>query len=68
MARPVSIQNEAILEAARRVFMQHGYGASCARLARAAGVSEGSLFKHFKTKAALFMAAMNSDAKGPGWV
>lgn len=67
MSRPVSIKNEAILEAARKIFLQHGYQASTKRVAREAGVSEGSLFKHFKTKADLFMAAMETDAGILSW-
>ncbi len=67
MARPVSISNEAILNAARTVFLRHGYQASTAQVARAAGVSEGSLFKHFKTKADLFLAAMDVKARAQEW-
>ena len=46
---------EAIASAARAAFAREGYaGASTARIARDAGVSEGALFHHFQTKAALF--------------
>lgn len=46
---------EAIAAAARAAFAVDGYaGASTARIARDAGVSEGALFHHFQTKAALF--------------
>lgn len=67
MARPVSIQTDAILEAARKVFMRDGYQAGTARIAREAGVSEGSVFKHFKSKANLFLAAMEVEAGDPAW-
>jgi len=67
MARPTSIKNEAILEAARKVFLERGYQASTKTVARAAGISEGSLFKHFKTKTDLFMAAMEDDAGISSW-
>ncbi len=67
MARPTSIQPDALLEAARGVFMIHGYKASTARIAKAAGVSEGSLFKHYKSKCALFLAAMNVEAGEQAW-
>lgn len=67
MARPASIKKEAILEAARKVFLEHGYKASTKVVARAAGISEGSLFKHFKTKTDLFMAAMEDDAGISSW-
>jgi len=67
MARPVSISEDAILNAARRVFLKHGYQAGTAQVARAAGVSEGSLFKHFKTKEALFLAAMAVESQEQEW-
>lgn len=59
MPRPVSIHDDAILAAASKVFLAQGYQASTAEIARIAGVSEGSLFKHFRTKTDLFLAAMN---------
>jgi AcrR family transcriptional regulator len=67
MARPISIQTDVILEAARKVFMRDGYQAGTARIAREAGVSEGSVFKHFKSKANLFLAAMEVEAGEPAW-
>ncbi len=67
MARPVTIQTERILEAARSVFMKHGYRASTAQIAKAAGVSEGSLFKHFKTKVNLFLAALDVKPGEQSW-
>ena len=67
MARPVSINNDAILDAARRVFLKYGYQAGTARVAREAGVSEGSLFKHFKSKEALFLAAMAVESQEQEW-
>jgi len=67
MSRPVSIQPDKILEAAREVFMTHGYKASTARIAKAAGVSEGSLFKHYKSKCELFLAAMNVESVEQSW-
>lgn len=67
MARPITIQTDRILEAARRVFMKHGYRASTASIAKAAGVSEGSLFKHFKTKVNLFLAALEVTPGEQSW-
>lgn len=67
MARPKSIQTDTILEAARKVFMRDGYQAGTARIAREAGVSEGSIFKHFKSKANLFLAAMEVEAGVTAW-
>ena len=58
MARPTSIKNEQILEAARRCFLEQGYAVSTAAIAKAAGVSEGSIFKRYTTKERLFEASM----------
>ena len=63
MPRPVTIQDSAILDAARRVFLVRGYSASTAEIARRAGVSEGSLFKRFRTKTALFLAAIQEQSR-----
>lgn len=63
MARPVTITNEAILEAARKVFLKRGYQAGTAEVARVAGVSEGSIFKHFKSKNELFCEAMRAETR-----
>ena len=63
MPRPVTIQDSAILDAARRVFLARGYPASTAEIARRAGVSEGSLFKRFRTKTELFLAAMQVQSR-----
>ncbi len=50
-----ALTREAIAAAARAAFAADGYaGASTARIARDAGVSEGALFHHFQTKAGLF--------------
>ena len=66
MARPVTISNERILEAARDVFLRRGVAASTAEIARKARVSEGTLFKRFATKEQLFLAAMRPEQ--PEWV
>ncbi len=67
MARPPKITNDAILAAAREVFLAEGVGASTLLIAQKAGISEASIFKRFATKQALFLAAMGID-KTPGWV
>lgn len=67
MARPPSISNQQILDAARAVFLAHGVAkASTVDIARRAGVSEGSIFNRFPTKDALFRAAMD-DAPPPAF-
>lgn len=58
MARPVTISDDTLLDAAREVFLEHGIRATSAAVAERAGVSEGTLFKRFGTKQGLFQAAM----------
>lgn len=47
---------EWLLEAAARVFHVEGYGATTNRIAKAAGVSIGTLFEYFPNKDALLLA------------
>ena len=68
MARPTTISDERILEAARSVFLEEGIAATTAEVARRAGVAEGSIFKRFATKAELFKAAMQLDLDEPEWL
>ena len=58
MPRPPKITNEAILAAARQVFLAQGEGGSTLEIAEKAGISEASIFKRFSTKQALFLAAI----------
>jgi len=67
MARPVTISDEQILEAARIVFVRNGINATTKDIARQAGVGEGSLFRRFPTKEALFTAAILNPPP-PAWV
>src|SRR5579862_515363 len=54
MARPKSEdKRNAIIEAATRVIGTHGLSAPTAMIAKEAGVSNGSLFTYFETKADL---------------
>ncbi|MBN8982750.1 MAG: TetR/AcrR family transcriptional regulator [Rhizobiales bacterium] len=49
------LRREQILDAARRCFARYGYaGTTTKSVAAAASISEGLLFKHFPTKAALY--------------
>jgi AcrR family transcriptional regulator len=49
------LRREQILEAAKRCFARYGYaGTTTKSIAVAASISEGLLFKHFPTKAALY--------------
>jgi AcrR family transcriptional regulator len=65
VARPTTITDEQILAAARQLFLQRGLRASTAELAQLTGVAEGTIFKRFPTKAALFRAAMRIDVQPP---
>jgi AcrR family transcriptional regulator len=62
MPRPVSIQDDVILRAAREVFLEKGWDATTSEIAVKAGVSHGIIFKRFKTKQALFQRAMREDS------
>jgi AcrR family transcriptional regulator len=67
VARPITITDEQILEAARTVFLKNGYNASTVEIAQRAGVAEGTLFRRFATKEGLFQAAMKPPAV-PSWI
>src|SRR5580692_12868367 len=68
MARPVSIKDETIIDAARAVFLERGIQATTAEVAGRAGVSEGSVFKRFKSKGELFRAAMGDRLVEPAFL
>ncbi|MBH8577716.1 TetR/AcrR family transcriptional regulator [Nostocaceae cyanobacterium CENA369] len=67
MARKPKITNQQILEAAREVFLQKGFGGSTLEIAQRASISEASIFKRFSTKEELFFAAMGIPEK-PLWI
>src|SRR4051794_11443572 len=67
MARPVSIKDETIIAAAREIFLERGIQATTAEVASLAGVSEGSIFKRFKSKLELFRAAMGDRLNDVDW-
>lgn len=68
MARPATIRDETILEAAREVFLARGIQGTTAEVAERAGVSEGTLFKRFRTKDELFRAAMTAEPLDVPWI
>src|SRR5690348_14106004 len=68
MARSPSITDAQILEAARAVFLEHGFSGTTSDVAKRAGCAEGSIFNHFPTKAELFAAAMQSGDDAPEWI
>jgi AcrR family transcriptional regulator len=67
MARPITISDDQILDAARAMFTEKGPLATTAEIAERAGVSEGILFKRFGNKAGLHKAAMTPDIAG-AWI
>jgi len=71
VGRPKQISDEAVLRAARDVFVERGFGASTRVIARRAGISEAVLYQRHQTKLDLFFAAMippplslGSEARG----
>jgi AcrR family transcriptional regulator len=58
MGRTKTISDADLLETARQVFVEKGFGAPTKEIARRAGVSEGVLFQRYATKGELFFAAM----------
>jgi AcrR family transcriptional regulator len=68
MARPAVIRDQTIIEAARHVFLARGIRATSAEVAERAGVSEGSIFKRFRSKVELFEAAMGSPDEDPEYL
>jgi AcrR family transcriptional regulator len=59
MPRPVSIQDDVILRAAREIFLEKGWDATTSEIAAKAGVSNGIIFKRFKTKGDSFRNGRN---------
>lgn len=58
MGRNKQVSDVAVLEAAKAVFVEQGFGASTREVARRAGISEAVLYQRYKTKLDLFFAAM----------
>ena len=63
---PAEERRQAIVDAVRGVFADKGFdGTTTRELAKAAGVSEALLYKHFPSKESLYAAMLDSCAKGP---
>jgi len=59
-------RKEAIVEAVQDVFAEKGFDGTTTRdLAKAAGVSEALLYKHFPSKESLYAAMLDGCSKGP---
>lgn len=64
-----SSKRRQIMDGARRVFMDLGFdGASMGEIARAAGVSKGTLYVYFADKCRLFEAIVEEEALGRGQI
>lgn len=62
---PESAKRRQILEGARRVFLASGFdGASMGEIAKAAGVSKGTLYVYFDSKESLFAALTTEEKQG----
>jgi AcrR family transcriptional regulator len=60
-AEQVARNREALLDAARQVFRDHGYaGASLDAVAEAAGFTKGAVYSHFANKADLFLQLLEA--------
>jgi AcrR family transcriptional regulator len=61
-------RREAIVQAVRTVFAEKGFdGTTTRELAKAAGVSEALLYKHFPSKQSLYGAMLDACARGPAF-
>ena len=67
MARTTTIDSDEILRVARVLFLKRGLDVPTSEIAKQVGVSEGSIFKRFPTKRALFIASMGID-DSPDWM
>jgi AcrR family transcriptional regulator len=67
MVRPRQFTDRELLETARLLFLEHGPGLSTTVIAKAAGVSQATLFKRFGTKKALMIRALIPDQDGRQW-
>src|ERR1700747_1895688 len=64
-----SSKRRQILEGARKIFMDLGFdGASMGEIAKAAGVSKGTLYVYFADKSALFEAIVEEETLEQGKV
>lgn len=67
MARPRTISDQQILEAARDCFLEHGPSVATDVIAERLGVSPQALFKRFQNKQELMLTALVPDGQ-PSWI
>ena len=64
--RPITLSDDALLDAARDVFLERGLDATTSEIARRARISESVIFYRYKTKEALFTAVFERRARHAG--
>src|SRR2546430_90844 len=67
MGRRKLVADEALLQAARQVFVEQGLQATTAGIALRAGLSEAALLKRHGSKVGLFHAALGTMFRRPMW-
>ncbi len=68
MARPPIIDDKTLLAGARAIFLEKGPTATTAEIAASLGISEGAIFKRYKTKIDLFHACMTFVDEPVAWI
>ena len=67
MRLPASDRKKQLLEIAMKLFSEQGFdGTSTREIAQAAGVNEALIFRHFRTKEALFWAVLSNRVERRG--
>ncbi|MFC6294309.1 TetR/AcrR family transcriptional regulator [Lactiplantibacillus daoliensis] len=60
-AEQLAKTHQAILDAARKLFLKHGYAATSTRdIANAIGITQPALYHHFKDKEVIFLAVITT--------
>jgi AcrR family transcriptional regulator len=67
MGRPKEVSDQAIVAAARRIFLERGAGVSAVEIGRALGVSHTTVFNRFGSKEALMIASLGPP-EGIPWI
>ena len=66
MGRPAIVDTEDLLRVAREIFLAQGFAVPTATIARAAGISEGSIYKRFATKEDLIASIVPGRSRVSG--